>query len=143
MISEQEVVAQFKQGFDCGQILLTSASEKLGMDLDTAYKVAAGFGGGMALGQTCGAVVGAIMALGLKYGHHEPDTLSQKGQIMAKTVEFQQKFLATFSSTVCRELLGYDLSRPEEMNKVMEKGLLFTFCPKVVSESVKLLEEIL
>ncbi|MDR1487564.1 MAG: C-GCAxxG-C-C family protein [Deltaproteobacteria bacterium] len=143
MISEQEVVAQFQQGFDCGQILLAGASEKLGMDLETAYKVAAGFGGGMGLGQVCGAVVGAIMALGLKYGHHQPDALYQKGQIMAKTVEFQQKFLKTFSSTVCRELLGHDLSLPQEMNIVMEKGLLFTFCPKVVSHSVKLLEEIL
>ncbi|MDR0355858.1 MAG: C-GCAxxG-C-C family protein [Deltaproteobacteria bacterium] len=143
MITEQEVAAGFKQGFDCGQIVLASVSAKFGLDSQTAHKLAAGFGGGMGRGQTCGAVVGAIIALGLKYGHYEADTPNQKSQIMGKAVEFQQRFMEIYPSVVCRELLGYDLSCPEQMEIIMDKNLLFTFCPKVVADAVQLLEDVL
>ena len=45
-------------------------AEKLNLDLKTAIKIATPFGGGMArLGETCGAVSGALMAIGLKHGN--------------------------------------------------------------------------
>ncbi len=40
-----------------------------------ANKVSACFGGGMMHGDTCGAFTGAIMAVGLKYGHWDVNTL--------------------------------------------------------------------
>lgn len=45
-------------------------AEKLNLDLKTAMKIAAPFGVVMArLGETCGAVSGALMAIGLKHGN--------------------------------------------------------------------------
>jgi C_GCAxxG_C_C family probable redox protein len=143
MIREEQIAGLFIRGFDCGQVVLASAAETLGLELDEAYRLAAGFGGGMFRGQTCGAVIGAIIAIGLKYGHYEPDTQEKKNQNIGKVLEFQQRFLEKYPSAGCRELLGYDISKPDEMNIILEKGLLLNFCPKVTADAIEILEELL
>ena len=143
MTREEEIAELFRQGFDCGQVVLASAAERLGLDLDETYKLASGFGGGMFLGQTCGAIIGAIIAIGVKYGHYEPDSQDRKNQTMSNVLEFQQRFLEKYPSAVCRELLEYDVSKPDEMSIILEKGLLFSFCPKVVADAIDILEELL
>jgi C_GCAxxG_C_C family probable redox protein len=143
MPREEEIAKLFAQGFDCGQVVLTAASERIGLDAETAAKLDSGLGGGMFRGQTCGAVTGAILALGMKYGHYGPNMPERKNQVTAKAVEFQQRFMEKYSSTVCRELLGYDISRPDELNIVLEKGLLFSFCPKATAVVIDLLEDLL
>jgi C_GCAxxG_C_C family probable redox protein len=143
MTTENDVAGLFAQGFDCGQVVLASAAKRLGLDTQTAYRLAAGFGGGMFRGQTCGAVVGAIIALGAQYGHYEPDTPERKDLNTAKALEFQQRFMEKYPSTGCRELLGYDISSPEELNIIPEKGLLINFCPKVAADAIAILNELL
>jgi C_GCAxxG_C_C family probable redox protein len=143
MPNEDEIAKLFAQGFDCGQVVLAVASERIGLDTETAAKLASGLGGGMFRGQTCGAVTGAIIALGMKYGHYEPNMPERKNQVTAKAVEFQQRFIEKYSSTVCRELLGYDISRPDELTIILEKGLLFSFCPKLTAAAIGLLEDLL
>ncbi|OAA83865.1 C-GCAxxG-C-C family protein [Clostridium ljungdahlii] len=140
---EDEITELFKQGFDCGQVVLTNFAKELGMDTEQANKVAASFGGGMFCGETCGAVIGALIAIGLKYGHYLKDTPNTKNQNIAKVTEFREKFLMRYDSTVCKELLGYDISKPEEMKIILEKGLLFSFCPKLVAYVTEILTEIL
>ena len=66
----EEAVERFKKGFNCSQAVFGTFSEQVGLDCETACKVATGFGGGMRMGGTCGAVTGAFMALGLKYGNN-------------------------------------------------------------------------
>ena len=143
MIGEREIEGLFRQGFDCGQVVLASAADKLGLDKDTACKLAAGFGAGMFRGQSCGAVVGAVMGLGMKYGHFQPGMADAKDQIRENTLEFQRKFMEIYPSTVCRDLLGYDIAKPEQMDAILDKGLLFNFCPKVVADASRLLDELL
>ena len=59
----------FRSGFTCSAAVFSAFSEELGLDTDTARKIACGFGGGIShTGNICGAVSGAIMAIGLKYG---------------------------------------------------------------------------
>ena len=65
----EEAVKRFKKGFNCSQAVFSSYSEQFGLDGDVACKVATGFGGGMRMAGTCGAVTGAFMVLGLKYGN--------------------------------------------------------------------------
>ncbi|AKA67653.1 C-GCAxxG-C-C family protein [Clostridium scatologenes] len=142
-MKENKIVELFKQGFDCGQVVLSSFAQELGMDTKQTNKIAASFGGGMFCGETCGAVIGALMAIGLKYGHYLPNTSDTKNENISKIMEFREKFLMKYNSTVCRELLGYDISKPEEMKIILEKGLLFNFCPKLVSYVTEILGEIL
>jgi C_GCAxxG_C_C family probable redox protein len=140
---ENEVVELFEQGFDCGQVVLSNFAKELGIDVKQANKIAASFGGGMFSGETCGAVIGALIAIGLKYGHYLKNTPDVKNQNVAKVTEFRKKFLMRYNSTVCRELLGYDISKPEEMKIILEKGLLLSFCPKLTVYVTEILSGIL
>jgi C_GCAxxG_C_C family probable redox protein len=143
-VTEEFAADCFKTGIDCSQIVLGYAAPKVGLDSDTALKVSAAFGGGMWCGRTCGAVSGALMAIGMKYGYSEPNSPEQKNAMMTKKAEFEKKFTAAHGSAVCKDILGgLDLSKPEEMNKIMEKNLLFTLCPKVVCTACKILDETL
>jgi len=70
MMDEVEhAVSCFKDGFSCSQAVLSAYGEQFGMNREMALKVSGAFGGGMGhLGETCGAVTGAFMLVGLKYG---------------------------------------------------------------------------
>lgn len=61
--------ALFSQGFACSQAIFSAYATEYGLNNDAALKVSSGFGGGMGrMAQTCGAVTGAYMVIGLKYG---------------------------------------------------------------------------
>ena len=107
-------------------------------------KIAAGLGGGMFGGDSCGAVVGAVLAIGLKYGHYEEEDFQERKKLcMAKTEEFRREFNAKFGSCMCKELLGYDVSIPKEKEQAFASGKLLEFCPSLVESAIKILEELL
>ena len=101
------------------------------------------FGGGARNGEMCGAVSGALMVLWLKYGHYESENNEQKSRAYAIAVEYTKRFREQNGSIVCRDLLGYDLTKPEEAACIKEKKLFGSVCPKVIKNAVELLESIL
>ncbi len=113
-------LARFAKGHSCAQAVFTAHAEAMGLDYQTARKISSGFGGGMYQGSVCGAVSGAFMALGLKYG-------ADPNVDMAKLVrEFTARFKAKHPSINCAELLGTDLSKidlsdPEQVKALKEK----------------------
>ena len=114
------------------------------MDRELALKVAGAFGGGMArMGETCGAVTGALMVIGLKHGM----TKSEDGEARDKTYDLVREFVARFKdrhgSIVCRELLGCDINKPEERQAAQEQGILDTLCSTFVRDAAKIIEHIL
>ena len=143
MMKKQAVAEQFMKGFDCSQVVLSECADKLGIKREEANRMAAAFGGGMGIGETCGAVVGAMIALGIKYGHFDEENMSQKDEMNSVRAQFISKFTEKYGSCSCRNLLGHDLSVPGEFEKVLEEGLLFDFCPQVVSDTLKILEDLL
>lgn len=140
---KDRVTKLHNEGFNCAQIVFSSFSEKLGMDCQLAKKVAACFGGGMSCGEVCGAVTGALMVIGLKYGNYLPHTPEIKKQCAEKNAEFREKFLEEYDSIICRELLGYDISIPEEKEIIKEKGLFENFCSDVITYAIEVLNTIL
>ena len=70
------VDGQFSQ-FNCAQTVFSLFAPDLGIDEKTALKIASGFGGGMACAETCGAVTGAYMVIGLKHGHAVSDPIKK------------------------------------------------------------------
>ena len=74
----QQAVEKFEKGFNCSQAVLSTYSEQFGLDENAALKIATGFGGGMHINGTCGAVTGAFMVLGLKYGNSKADEIEKK-----------------------------------------------------------------
>src|SRR5512137_2490461 len=99
----EEAVALFKQGSSCSQAVVAAFAPSLGLDRDTALRLASGFGGGMGrLAETCGAVTGAFMVLGLKYGAATTDKQA-KETIYALVRDFAQRFKAVHGSILCRD----------------------------------------
>lgn len=128
-------------GLDCSQLVFAHGAEQMGlMDRDEAYKVAACFGGGMMNGETCGCVTGALMALGLKQGHtlNEPEA---KQALFALKAEFEEAFKEANGSLLCRDIIGLDFSKPEDLEKIMTTDVLWRTCPKKIADTCELLEE--
>ena len=139
-----DAVACFNCGFSCSQAIFSTYAEQLGLDKQTALRISGTFGGGMAgMGDTCGAVTGAFMAIGLKYGKTKPDDDEAKQMSYRLCWEFAAKFNARHGSIVCRELAGCDISTPEGKREFDEKRVGSTLCPKLVRDAAEILEEIL
>ncbi|MDY2778184.1 MAG: C-GCAxxG-C-C family protein [Collinsella sp.] len=93
-------------GFNCAQSVLCALAPALGIDAETAFRLAEGFGAGMGgLTETCGAISGAVMAL----GQTESDGMeahASKGRTYRLARELCRGFQEMNGSTVCRELKG-------------------------------------
>ena len=139
---DQQALAQFDEGFNCCQSVLSVYAEQLGVDPDTALKLSSGFGAGMArMGKTCGTVTGAFMAIGLKFGTAEPGDSPERARTFELIRQFARQFEARHGSSVCKELLGFDMSTPEGKEAAKEPGS-FDICPKLIESSIEILEEI-
>jgi len=133
-------VARFGKGHSCAQAVFSTFAEQMGMDYQTAVKLTAGFGGGMGMGGVCGAVSGAYLALGLKFGGIDPKANEQTAKLAR---EFVQRFKAQHRAVNCRELLGCDMGTPEGRKVFKEKNLHDTVCAGVVRDAAKVLSELL
>lgn len=133
----------FSNNFNCSQAVFAAFAPELGIDEKLALMLGTSFGGGARNGEMCGAVSGALMVLGAKYGHYNSSDEGQKSRAYAITSEFTRRFKDANDSLVCRELLGYDLSKPDEMACIKEKGLFGEICPKMVKSAVEVLESVL
>ncbi|MFZ1935784.1 MAG: C-GCAxxG-C-C family protein [Thermoguttaceae bacterium] len=139
----ERAVRRFAEGFNCSQAILSAYAEHFGLDEETAMKVAAGFGGGMGrMGRTCGAVTGAFMVLGLRFGRSSPDQAT-KERVYAHIQEFADRFNARNGSLTCKGLLGVDISTPEGHETARKTQLFTTACPRFVRDAAEVLEEIL
>ena len=95
----------FKSDFNCSQSVFATFSEELGLSEKQALKIGGCFGSGMRKGEVCGACTGALMALGLKYGHNEIGDTENKLLTNDKCVQFLDEFKAENGSYLCNELL--------------------------------------
>jgi C_GCAxxG_C_C family probable redox protein len=140
----QKAIECFEEGFSCSQAVLSAFCEPLGLDRESALKISQSFGGGMAhMGETCGAVTGAFMVIGLKHGRTRADDDPAKEKTYEIVHEFVQKFLAKHGSIVCKELLGYDLGKEDEEKDAQEEGLFEKICPDLVQSAAQILEDLL
>ena len=134
----------YTKGFNCAQAVLSSHCEELGLDPVLAKKIAGALGGGMANnGEICGAVSGALILIGLKYGKYKEDDTFSKGNTIRITNSYLDKFKKEFGSLKCRDLVNVDLKNEEEAAKARESGIFKTLCPKFIRKSVELIEEVL
>jgi C_GCAxxG_C_C family probable redox protein len=143
MGKQEDALSWFKQGFSCSQSVLAAYGPDFRLDRETALRVAGAFGGGMAgLGETCGAVTGALMVIGLRNGMVDAQDQPAKMKTRELAKDFIRKFEFRHGSVKCRELLGCDIGTSEGMERA-RNGLLFeTLCPEFVRYAVEILEGI-
>jgi C_GCAxxG_C_C family probable redox protein len=132
---------RFAEGFNCSQAVFSAYATQFGIDDETALKLTSPFGGGVARqGEVCGAVTGALMALGLGCGNA---TLENKEENYRLADEFINHCQEQHGTILCRELIGYDLSTPEGLQKAREEGVFQTICPGLVKDAAELVFEFL
>ena len=123
--------------------MLGAFCEDIRLDLDTALKIACGFGGGgMRYKQTCGAISGATMVIGLKCGQHIKGDNESKQNCYKKIHEFTDKFKEKNGSVKCCDLLGVGENIDIEMQKdpLKMKSLFTSVCVEFVKSAVQILE---
>jgi len=139
MRKSQIAIENFKT-LNCAQSVLLSYAGELNFEPQMAMSIASGFGGGMAMGGTCGAVTGAYMVLGLKI-HTEGKTIQEiKAESKAAVLRFNEVFIAKHGSLICKNLLGVNLSTPEGIAEANEKNLFNSICPVLVASAAEIIE---
>jgi C_GCAxxG_C_C family probable redox protein len=108
-------------------------------------QIASGFAGGIGnSGAVCGAVVGGVMAIGLKLGRAE--TMEGMLQNLGVAREFRRRFEEEMGEIGCRELTGLDLSTDGDVDQLkdfMESGIPQKVCFPAVSAAYRLAVELL
>ena len=133
----------FLSGYNCAQSVLLSFADDLKFSKELAQKLAAGFGGGMGKQQeTCGAVTGAIMVLGLLKGEEVNNNDELKSASYGAVKELTRAFVAEYNTTKCRDLIGCDLNTPEGETKFKEEKIMENTCAPCVEKAVQIVEEL-
>jgi C_GCAxxG_C_C family probable redox protein len=134
----------FKEGYSCSQSILMAFAPLFDLDRETAARLAASFGGGVARrGETCGAVNGAFMVLGLKFGHTSALDLDSKEKTYRAVQEFISQFQMRNRSITCNQLLDLDVSTPDGLQTAHDTQLFSTRCPGFVEDAVDILDQLL
>ena len=116
--------------------------QEFGIESDIVPRIASCFGGGIGnTGAVCGAVVGAVMAIGLikKRG----DSMEGWLQMAAMAQEFRRRFEAEMKTISCRELTGADLSTDEGLKQYMSSDIPQTVCFPAVGIAYRLVVDLL
>lgn len=103
----------FRQGLNCSECVLRSFLDLHDVDLpDAILAMATGFGGGMGhTKNTCGAISGAVLALGTVKGRRNPFALETPGERAGELKPIYDVFgrmireiEAEYGTLICREL---------------------------------------
>lgn len=139
-----KAISSFREDFNCAQSIFSAYAPAYGLDKDTALRIATGFGGGMGRMQnTCGAVSGAFMVIGLRYGMGLTDDTEKKEKTYQLVREFTNRFQEIHGSINCKELLGCDITTLKGKEYYDQNDFFEKKCSEYVKASAKILEEIL
>lgn len=133
----------FRSGYSCAQAIFAALSGGAVEDA-TALRIASAFGGGMARrGDTCGAVTGALMVIGLLHGRERAGDDDTQETTYRLAEEFLARFAERNGSLLCRDIIGFDPSSAAGRRRFSEDPELVAHCAAVVREAAVLLAEIL
>jgi len=134
----------FRNGWSCSQAVCSAFAKDFDIDEKTALRLSCGLGGGMGhTGNTCGAVSAALMVIGMKYGRTSLDDSASKEKTYEVAHRFIEEFRRRNGSVNCTELLGHDLSDPDELAAARKENVFKTTCPKFVRDAGEILETLL
>jgi C_GCAxxG_C_C family probable redox protein len=137
-------VEAFRQGRNCAQAVLTTFCEDSDLDKVTATRLATGLGGGIGRkGEVCGAVSGAVLVLGLKYGGWRGENSAAVDETYRLAGELADRFAARNGTVRCRDLLGIEVGDPAQRAQARREGLFDRVCENAVREAVAILLELL
>ncbi|MFX0078726.1 MAG: C-GCAxxG-C-C family protein [Candidatus Hermodarchaeota archaeon] len=133
-----------EKGFLCSEAVLLALSEAQNITSEIIPRIATGFGAGISRqGEVCGALSGAIMGLGLRFGRSQvsetPQDTSpyQFGQTMVNL------FASRFGHIRCRDILDLDISSDEGVKRYREQNLWESKCRELIRITTELAYDLL
>ena len=140
----EQAVAFYKQGYTCTQSILASFAGRYDLQQNLAFRIGEPFGAGTSCtGDMCGSVTGAIMVLGLQYGSALSSDEAARSSTYQRVHELIHRFKEIHGSIQCTDLLEDNLSDPQQLQTVWEKGLFVQLCPIFVRDAAQILAEML
>jgi C_GCAxxG_C_C family probable redox protein len=138
-VKESDIaVEMFRSGCACSQAVLAPFAERYGLSREQALRVAAGFAGGMRRAETCGAVTGGLMVLGLAHCGADCDVVAGRKAAYEAVIAFSNEFREREGGLDCKALLGCDVSTPEGARAAQEANLFRTRCVDLVRQAADL-----
>ena len=130
------------QGHGCSESVLLAVSQEFGIENEIIPKIASCFAGGIGnSGSVCGAVTGAVMAIGLiaKEGDSMDDYLKK----LSMAQVFRQRFEDEMQTIYCHELTGADLTTPEGIDEFMKSDTPQKVCFPAVGKAFDIVMDML
>lgn len=144
MTHKEKAEKLLNQQYHCSQALFGAFAEDLGLDLKTAFKISTCFGGGMRQGGTCGCITASLLVLGMALGFYDSQDRELEVYGNNKTEEFMRRFTEEMEGAVnCRDILGKDITRPEDVAIIRKEGLILQKCPRALGISIDILDDML
>ncbi len=145
LAAAEAAAAFFDAGNNCAESVLRTFAADLGVEVEAAVvPLATGFGGGMGRqGDVCGALSGAVMALGLAFGRVTGDDREAKERCYAKVALLRERFASACGDLDCRDLTGVDLQTEAGREAAREPAIRQDVCRRCVHEAARLTAELL
>jgi C_GCAxxG_C_C family probable redox protein len=137
-MNREQAVALARQTFarelNCAESVLLTMARYWGLRPACIPQIASPFGAGMGrCGLTCGAVTGALMAIGLKMGRRTPEKDNRACYGAAR--KFMSKFEKRFGDTACYGLTGVEVWTAAGRREWKKQGMRQT-CSQYVEWAV-------
>jgi C_GCAxxG_C_C family probable redox protein len=131
----------FLSGANCAQAVFVSRCSRYGISREAGMKLCSALGGGIAgTGNTCGAVTGALLIIGLQEGAGEVSE-GFNDRAKERAGAFLRRFHELHGAIACRELLGYNMGIPGEKQLISDLELTTKRCPGIVASAAEILDE--
>ncbi len=121
---------------------MLAVCQQLGIEDELIPRIASAFAGGIGgTGSVCGALTGAVMAIGLRHGRQKPT--ERDARAYALTQQLRRRFEAEMGHIECRELTGMDLSTLEGIKRFAKTDGPVKVCLPAVGAAYRLVMELL
>jgi C_GCAxxG_C_C family probable redox protein len=122
--------------------VLLAVCQDNGIESEVVPRIASGFAGGIGnTGSVCGAVIGAVMAIGLM--QKKADSMEEGLANLAVGQEFRRRYETEMETISCRELTGLDLTTQEGLEKIMTSETAQAACFSSVGVAYRVVSDLL
>jgi C_GCAxxG_C_C family probable redox protein len=145
---DQRVILAMEKSHNCAQSTFFALSEQFGLGGDDVLKALTPLPGIAERGETCGAITGALMAMGLIYGRDRLDDWEKYRSSLIPTNEFCRQFEKEMGSTLCHQIQdrsfgkSFNLMDPKDLKEFQRAGAT-SKCSRVVQKASKIAAEII
>jgi C_GCAxxG_C_C family probable redox protein len=138
LVSNQQserAVELFSRSYNCAQSVYAASAAGAGLSEAQRLALAAPFGGGIARqGEVCGALTGALLALGEAAGEAmAADPVAGRNALYERARQLTEAFRAAHGAILCRELTGCALDTEAGQRAFKERGLHQNLCAGLVA----------